>query len=166
MASPKVWKVIPALAISPKTTFFGLDKNSAHCFTIDQRLHPSFDDPEMGGRWGISAYNKQVPIRFVILGQEYPAELRLAIQDRSQARIREPDSLPERRVYLFQWPKFEETVAAIETAFPEAYKEVRSGNNKHSHRIVFHHLGDDVFLLRASTVGEEFDSTMMSRTDL
>ena len=166
MASPKVWRVIPALAITPKKTFFGLDKNSAHCFTIDQRLHSSFDDPEIGGRWGISVYNKQVPIRFLILGQQYSAELRLAIQDRTQTRVYEPSELPERRVYQFQWYKFEETIAAIKTAFPKAFNEVRSGNNKHSHRIVFHHLGDDVFLLRGSTVGHELDSTLLPRVGI
>jgi hypothetical protein len=162
MARPKVWAVIPALAISPNKTFFGLDKNAAHCFTIHQLLYPFFNDPEHGGRWGISSYNKQVQIRFVILDKEYPAELRLSVQDRSKVRVREPDSLPERTVYQFQWSKFEETVVAIKTAFPEAYKEVELKNSKHLHRIVFHHLGNDVFLLRASMVGEEFDSTMIS----
>lgn len=164
MPGTKVWSVIPALAISPKLTFFGLDKNSAHCFTIDQRLYPFFEDPEIGGRWGISNYNKQVSIRFMILEQEYNAELRLSIQDRSKTRVHDPEKLPERRVYQFQWAKFPETISAIKTSFNAAFEEVQSRNNNHSHRIVFHHLGDDVFLLRPSFVGEDFDSTMISRT--
>ena len=161
MASPKVWKVIPALAISPKLAFFGLDKNRAHCFSIDKRLHSYFEDPEIGGRWGISVYNKQVSIRFLILGSEYRAELRLVIQNRSKTRIHEPDDLPERTIYQFQWQKFEQTIAAIKTSFPESYEEVFSGNLKHQYRIVFHHLGDDVFLLRPSMISSDFDSTLI-----
>lgn len=166
MPSPHVWRVMPALSITPKKTFFGLDKGSAHCFTIDQRLHPFIEDPEMGGRWGISKYNKQVRIRFYIFGKIFPAELRLSVQDRSKTRIHSPGDLPSRTVYQFQWPKFEDTIAAIKTAFPDAYLEVKSGNNKHDHRIVFHHLGDDVFMPIPSSVDEEYNSTLIQRHEV
>jgi len=154
---------MPALSITPKITFFGLDKQSAHCFTIDQRLHHSFDDPEIGGWLGISPNRKQVPVRFLIRGREYPAELRLAIQDRSKPRIHEADDLPERRIYQFQWYKFDQTIAAIKDMFWDAYEQIVGGNKNHEHRIVFYHLGDNVFMLYPSKNGQEYSSTLMHR---
>ncbi|MDB2334084.1 hypothetical protein N9V30_03935 [Candidatus Poseidoniales archaeon] len=165
MATPKVWKVIPALAISPKKAFFGLDKNSAHCFTIDQRLHSFFDDPEIGGRWGIGPYNKQIRVNFEILGEIYPAELRLSVQNRTKTRLHAPDDLPKRRVYQFQWKKFEQTIVAIKSVFNEICNEVSEGNVNHSFRIVFYHLGNDIFMLRPSKDGMEYDETMIPRHD-
>lgn len=163
MASPKAWRVMPALSITPMTTFFGLDKGKAHCFTIDQRLHSSIEDPDIGGWLGISLNRRQVPITFFIEGKYYAAELRLAIQDRSRPRIHASEDLPERRIYQFQWSKFEQTITAIKNMFWEAYEEVSCRNKNHSYRIVFHHLGNNVFLLFSTDIDSEFASTLIHR---
>ena len=103
--------------------------------------------------------NKQVPVIFMIQGREYSAELRLANLDRSKTRTLSPDEHLERIVYQFQWAKFERTVAAIRDVFWDGYELVRKSESTDL-RIVFHHLGDNVFLLRRITRGEEFHATL------
>ena len=159
MAKPDVWWVLPSLAITPAKTFFGLDKNAAHCFTIDKRMYSGFETKSISNAFGISMQNKQVPVIFVIGGREYDAELRLANLNRTKTRTLSPDDQMERMLYQFQWAKFERTVAAIRDVFWAAYECVRD-NRKTDVRVVFHHLGNNVFLIRSILIGEEFKATL------
>ena len=159
MARPDVWWVLPSLAITPGKTFFGLDKNAAHCFTIDKRMYSGFETKSISKAFGISMENKQVPVIFLIGGKEYDAELRLANLDRSSTRFLAPGDLPERVVYQFQWPKFERTIAAIRDVFWSGYESVRDGSDTDI-RVVFHHLGNNVFMLRSVLRGGEFNATL------
>jgi hypothetical protein len=160
MTRPSVWAVIPSLAITPGKTFFGLDKQKAHCFTIDSRLHRFFEDPFFADVLGLSEYRKQTDIIFLIGERPFPAKLRRIDQDRSMTRTRKPDELPHRTIYQFQWSrgmakKSDDTIHAIREMFEYSYRQVLSGNNKHGERAVFHHIGDNVFLLRRSKDDED-----------
>ena len=160
MTRPSVWAVIPSLAITPGKTFFGLDKQKAHCFTIDSRLHRFFEDPFFADVLGLSEYRKQTDIIFLIGERPFPAKLRRIDQDRSMTRTRKPDELPHRTIYQFQWSrgmakKSDDTIHAIREMFEYSYRQVLSGDNKHGERAVFHHIGDNVFLLRRSKDDED-----------
>ena len=164
MARPSVWAVIPSLAITPARTFFGLDKQKAHCFTIDSRLHRFFEDPFFADVLGLNEYRKQTDVVFLIGERPFPAKLRRIDQDRSMPRTRKPEELPHRTIYQFQWSrvmanKSDDTIHAIREMFEYSYGQVLSGNNKHGERALFHHIGDNVFLLRRSNDKEDLLGT-------
>lgn len=147
----KAWGVIPSFSVSPKKAFLGLDKTRAHCFVVPKRLYPFLEDPSLSSFLETSEHRKQRRIRFIIAGLEYPAELRWVNQNREHTRKIKPDKLPKRKLYLFQWKKFDETIAAMREMLDEAHDLVSKGETKHEHRVEFHHLGDDLFLLRFTT---------------
>ena len=159
MGRPSVWAVIPSLAITPGKTFFGLDKQEAHCFTIDKRLHRFFEDPFFSGVLGLSEYRKQADVVFLIGERPFPAKLRRIDQDRSRTRTRKPGELPHRTVYQFQWNNSDDTIHAIREMFEHSYQQVLSGNNKHTERTVFHHVGENIFLIRKSEINSDLLGT-------
>ena len=149
MAKPSVWWVLPAFAITPKKTFFGLDKGSSHCFTLDKRLYGKLVEMVDSGAIDLSESSKTSPIVFLIGGQEFKAEIRRVDMDRTKTRSRRPEDLPSRVVYQFQWRPFQKTILAFRDFFLDAWLDVTEGVDSGG-RIEFHHLGNDRFLVRKS----------------
>ena len=38
MGNVEVWDTLPSFEIFPEKTFFGMDKNSSHCFTLPKQM--------------------------------------------------------------------------------------------------------------------------------
>ena len=156
MVRPAVWWVLPSLAITPGKTFFGLDKNAAHCFTIDKRLYDGIQGLIETDVLHVSENQKTWRCRFLIGNVEFQAEIRRIDMSPSKTN-------PDRRtVYQFQWAKFEGTRAVIRDRFSKAFNDVRD-DDQTDIRIVFHHLGDDMFLVRQSAHRIEWSKTEIQR---
>ena len=144
---PDVWWVVPAFSITPKSTFFGLDKSSAHCFTIDKRVYRALMTSQVQKAIPLSENKKQVSVLFQIGGRRFPAEIRLVNQNRAKPRKASAELYPPRVVFQFQWKKFPETVQAIHSLFADDIELMHEGHPA-SHRAVFNHLGGKEFLVR------------------
>ena len=140
--SAKTWDTLANFSVNPKLTFFGMDKNKAHCFTLPKAVYNDYIR-----YFGLREGKLQKKIFFEINGKIYPAMIRWARQDRSKTYKLRAKDLPERDVVQFQWMKHEMTVFAIKDNFREAYSDIEDVR-KTKHRINFYHLEKDVFLVR------------------
>jgi hypothetical protein len=145
MSSTKVWHPLPSFSASPKLTFFGQDKTKSHCFTL-----PKATNPDYISHFGLKTGFLQTKIVFDINGISYPAEIRLAIIDRSRPYKLNPEDLPKREVLLFQWKNFKETQKAMRENFNEAFNDAKIGSPNPNFILNFHHLSDEIFTVRIS----------------
>ena len=129
---PKVWDVFPPFRMWPGKTFFGLDKNRAHCFTVPARENTS----DYVQHFELSEGNLQTKIWFLIYGIEYPAEVRY---------IRQKSG---RDVIQFQWKKWPITQTTLREHLQQAYDSLRSEGEPPQQTAVIHHLGENLFLIR------------------
>jgi len=142
MVAAKSWNTLGNFSVNPKLTFFGMDKQKAHCFTLPKVLYDDYIR-----YFGLREGKLQKKIFFEMYGKMYPATVRWARQDRSKAYKLKPKDLPERDVVLFQWMKHDMTIFAIKDNFREGYEDVQK-DGKTKHIIKFYHLEKDVFLVR------------------
>ena len=143
MPKQRIWTPLTSFDMNPKITFFGLDKSSAHCFTL-----PKIVNKEYIEYFNLTESSLQKEIFFEINGQLYPAIVRWARLDRSKTYKLSPGELPVRDVLQFQWIKYKETQSVIREYLEKAYNAVKSGE-KTDLRVKFYHMELDIFLLRA-----------------
>jgi len=143
MGKVEVWDTLPSFRMWPKKTFFGLDKSNAHCFTLPKAVYDQYID-----FFALGAHRLQTEIKILINNQEFRAEIRLVIMDRSNPRKLEADDLPSRNVLQFQWKSSDETQTAIRNQLQTAYDLISSGNKNDQQSAVFHHAGGTVFILQ------------------
>ena len=130
MGRPQVWDTLPSFRMWPKKTFFGLDKNRAHCFVVPNELKEGCID-----LFDLGEGNLQSEIVFSFRGIDYPAEVRLA-------------RLKDRNVIFFQWPSFRQTYLMFRTALSESYSKVSSGGSNNEQSVDFIHCGGNEFIVR------------------
>tara|TARA_Y100000591_G_C21842083_1_gene706288 strand:+ start:263 stop:751 length:489 start_codon:yes stop_codon:yes gene_type:complete len=143
MGKVEVWDTLCSFRMWPKKTFFGLDKSKAHCFTLPKDTYQAYTD-----FFALSPRRLQTEIHFMINGQRFDAQIRLAVQNRTKVRKLEADSLPTRDVLQFQWKSFEETQIAIRNQLQTAYDLVNSGMKNDHQSVTFHHAGGLTFILQ------------------
>ncbi len=131
---PNTWSTLPSMEIYPKKTFFGLDKSTAHCFTL-----PKVVTEMMIDHFNLNSNHLQRSIVFVIDGRDYDAEIRLVIMDRSKPNKLEKEELPKRTVAQFQWKSYPETCKEIRLQLASSYNLIRKGEVNDSETIIFHH---------------------------
>jgi|GEM_PF-2009269 hypothetical protein len=124
----------------PGKTFFGLDRNKAHCFTLMGSLF--FDYCSV---FNLALDSKIVPIIFVINHKEYPSELRLVLQNRTRLRKLERSDLPMRELISVQWKKFGNTILALKELMPECYNDLLNGIANQQYSISFRYIGNNRF---------------------
>ena len=71
--------ILPSFSVVPKKTFLGFDKSQGHCFTMKKTLTKSFVE-----YFSITREDLQREIKLVSADGEYPAVLRLIVQDKSK----------------------------------------------------------------------------------
>ena len=134
MSRPVTWDTLPSIEVWPKKTFMGLDKNSAHCFTlpkeVTQRMIDHFD---------LTSENLQRSLVFVIDGVDFEAEIRLANMNRSKTRKRSPEEIPYRMIVQFQWKKFAETQDEFRLMLGDEYNSIVDGGTSSGCSVIFHH---------------------------
>ena len=130
MGKGEVWETLPSFRMWPKKTFFGLDKNNAHCFKVPKEL-----TEECISLYDLGAGNLQTEIIFSSGGIDYPAEIRLA-------------RLKLRNAIFFQWPKFNQTILLFRTSLGDSYTKTLEGEVNDSQSIDFFHAEGSMFILR------------------
>ena len=90
--------------VTPKKTFFGLDKGKSHCFTAPKEINEFAIKT-----FGLGEGHLQADIQFEIDGELYPATIRLVRINRSKPYKLKADDLESREVIQFQWKKFPST---------------------------------------------------------
>lgn len=94
--------------VTPKKTFFGLDKGKSHCFTAPKEINESAIKT-----FGLGEGHLQADIQFEIDGELYPATIRLVRINRSKPYKLKADDLESREVIQFQWKKYPRTQKKI-----------------------------------------------------
>ena len=144
------WPVLPSFSVKPSVTFFGLDKQKAHCFTVPREVGRAIGKADYGISWAKatdqffgSATGTKIPIALIINGEFCGAQLRQIHQD---GRI----------IHQFEWKdeKYESTRLAFRTGMVVAYESSLEAS-EHDSIAVFHHLGGHTFLVRFCKVGSE-----------
>ena len=94
-------------------------------------------------------HEKEFEMAVLINNQEFEAEIRLVIMDRSNPRKLEADDLPSRNVLQFQWKSSDETQTAIRNQLQTSYDLISSGSKNDQQSAVFHHAGGTAFILQS-----------------
>nr|AIF19789.1 hypothetical protein [uncultured marine group II/III euryarchaeote KM3_87_G01] len=145
MGQVEVWDTLPTFEMWPEKTFFGLDKNAAHCFTLPKQM-----TDKIIRFYGLREGKLQVPITFLIEGRRYPAIVRWARMDRRNPIKLKKEDLPKRDVVQFGWKSSEITVSAIRIALQDAFEQVSEGKKNTSQSAIFVHTKDDEFCIYTS----------------
>ena len=143
MGKVEVWESLPTFEMHPGKTFFGLDKNKSHCFTLPKQM----TDPIIRF-FGLREGKLQTDIEFVIDGFVYPATVRWARMDRRRPNKLEKHELPKRDTIQFQWKGSGLTVSAIRVVFQNAYSDVEKNSRQSSEIAIFTHLRGHQFIVQ------------------
>tara|TARA_B100001250_G_scaffold287253_1_gene249104 strand:- start:661 stop:1161 length:501 start_codon:yes stop_codon:yes gene_type:complete len=144
------WRVLSPFELRPKLTFFGLDKNESHCFTLRKGVTSEIMEDGMREILGFVGDELQTKVKLIIGGNEFPATLRMINQDRSRTRTRGPGELPMRLVHNISWKGEEDTIGEMRELNWKAYDSVKRGDLKHPWNVTFNHLGKGEFLVRSN----------------
>lgn len=143
MGKVEVWESLPTFEMHPGKTFFGLDKNQSHCFTLPKQM----TDPIIRF-FGLREGKLQTDIEFVIDGFVYPATVRWARMDRSRPNKLEKHELQKRDTIQFQWKGSDLTVSAIRIVFQNAYSDIEKNSRQPSEIAIFTHLRENQFIVQ------------------
>jgi len=143
MSKVEVWESLPTFEMHPGRTFFGLDKNKSHCFTLPKQM----TDPIIRF-FGLREGKLQTDIEFVIDGIVYPAMVRWVRMDRRRPNKLEEQELPKRDTIQFQWKGNNLTASAIRIVFQNAYSDVEKNSKQSSEIAIFAHLRGHQFILQ------------------
>ena len=138
-----IWDTLPSFRMWPKKTFFGLDQNNSHCFTLPKAVNEQFIQ-----HFALGERRLQREITFLINNDEYLAKIRLVRMDRRRPRVLQEGDLPQREVLQFQWKSFEDTQFEIREQLQVAYDSIVSGNNDRQ-CVIFHHAGSSAFIIQS-----------------
>jgi len=143
MGKVEVWESLPTFEMHPGKTFFGLDKNKSHCFTLPKQM----TDPIIRF-FGLREGKLQSDIEFVIDGFVYPATVRWARMDRRRPNKLEKHELPKRDTIQFQWKGNTLTVSAVRIVFQNAYSDVEKNSRQPSEVAICTHLRGHQFIVQ------------------
>jgi len=140
--------ILPAFSVVPKKTFLGLDKGSSHCFTVKKSLTNPFIE-----YFQLEPGSLQQEIRLVTEAGEFPATLRLIIQDKSKPnKVGINRYWKERLVLNIGWKGKEDTVAMMQTNLGSAINLVGRGLRNNRQEVSFEHLGHNRFYVTFQSV--------------
>ena len=136
-------EVLPSFLVTPKKTFFGLDKNKAHCFTIPVSAERKFIEFFSLGEGFL-----QRDVSLIIGEGEYPAIVRMVRINRSKPYKLSPESLQIRNKVQFDWRKEKVTQAVMRIELLRSFDQISSGKKNTTQKVLFSHVRDGVFRLR------------------
>lgn len=142
MGRPQVWDTLPSFRMWPKKTFFGLDKNRSHCFTLPKDVTKDYIR-----YFALDVGSLQREISFMINGSVCAAKIRLIRINRTKPYKLRKDELKQREVVQFQWPNEKLTITAFRNNLEDAIEQISSGQKNESSPITFHHKDESTFLV-------------------
>jgi len=135
--------ILPAFSVVPKKTFLGYDKSSGHCFTLKKSLTYPFIK-----YFKLEKGNLQQEIKLVTDEGEFPAILRLIIQDKSKPnKIGIKRNWKERMVLNIAWKGKDNTIAMMSENLDLAINLVGRGLRNNRQIVNFEHLGENRFYI-------------------
>tara|TARA_B100002051_G_C16707687_1_gene624771 strand:+ start:1381 stop:1815 length:435 start_codon:yes stop_codon:yes gene_type:complete len=135
--------ILPAFSVVPKKTFVGLDKGASHCFTVKKSLTNPFIE-----YFQLKPGNLQQEIIFVTEAGEFPATLRLIIQDKSKPnKIGIKRNWKNRRVLNISWKGKDSTTSMMQKNLSESINLIRIGARNNRQSVSFEHLGTNRFFI-------------------
>ena len=133
--------ILPAFSVIPKKTFLGLDKQSAHCFTLKKSITNQFMT-----FFNLKRGTLQQEIQLVTEEAEFPATLRLIIQDKSKPnKLGIERNWKERMVLNIAWKGKDNTVKMMQKNLLVAINLVERGLKNNRQEVNFEHLGGNRF---------------------
>ena len=142
MGKVEVWESLPTFELYPGRTFFGLDKNKSHCFTLPKKM-----TDHVIRFFGLREGKLQIEIEFMINGRTYPAMVRWARMDRRRPNKLDKHDLPKRDTIQFQWKGQDATIFSMRVAFQDAFTDVEINSKQSRVTAVFNHLRDNIFVV-------------------
>lgn len=140
--------ILSAFSVIPKKTFLGLDKNSSHCFTIKKSLTETFVQ-----FFNLQRGNLQQEIILVTEEGEFPALLRLIIQDKSKPNKKGITRKWKNRLVLnLSWNGRENTISMMQKNLESAINLVERGLKNNRQVVNFEHLGKNRFYISFSAM--------------
>ena len=140
--------ILPAFSVIPKKTFLGLDKQSAHCFTVKKSLTDPFII-----FFNLKRGNLQQDIQLVTKEGEFSATIRLIIQDKSKSnKIGVKRNWKERMVLNIFWKGKEDTIELMQQNLGTAINLVGRGLRNNRQEVSFEHLGENRFYVSFNAI--------------
>lgn len=138
--------LLPSFTVIPRKSFLGLDKSSAHCFTMRSALFSQYSE-----FFGLSILKKQVDLIFVDGSGEFPATIRFVNQNKSKPnKIGIQRDWPERHLLSVTWKGKGSTIRFFQQNLDRSVSEIKSGLRIGSQRVRFEHIGDIRFFVSFS----------------
>lgn len=133
--------ILPAFSVVPKKTFLGFDKSSGHCFTVKKSLTNPFIE-----YFNLEKGNLQQEIKLVTDEGEFPATLRLVIQDKSKPnKIGIKRNWKNRLVLSIGWKNRDKTVEMMHNNLSVSINLIGRGLKNNRQIVNFEHLGKNRF---------------------
>ena len=127
----------------PKKTFVGLDKGSSHCFTVKKSLTRPLIE-----YFQLEPGDLQQEIIFVTEAGEFPATLRLIIQDKSKPnKTGIKRNWKNRHVLNISWKGKDSTISMMQKNLSESINLIRIGARNNRQSVSFEHLGTNRFFI-------------------
>ena len=134
---------LPSFSVIPKKTFLGLDKSKGHCFTLRKAITPQYIEYFM-----LNEKNLQTQIVLVTDNGEFPALLRLIIQNKSKPiKSGIQRNWKNRLVLNISWKNKKETTLMFKEKLPAAHNLISRGLTNNKQVSGFEHLGENRFFV-------------------
>lgn len=141
-------EILPAFTVVPKKTFLGLDKSSGYCFTLRKATTQSYIN-----YFQLERGYLQQKIQLVTEKGEFPATLRLVIQDKSKPnKIGIKRSWKKRMVLSMGWKGNLDTVSMMQENLSLAFDLVERGLKNNRQLVNFEHLGGSRFYISFNSI--------------
>lgn len=134
-------EILSSFTVYPKKTYFGLDKSSGHCFTLRKAITPSVKN-----YFYLLPGNLQQGIVLVTENGEFPATLRLVIQNKSKPnKVGIQRKWKNREVLSMGWKNKPTTVSMMHRNLSTAFNLIERGLKNNRQCVNFEHLGGNRF---------------------
>ena len=129
-------------------TFLGLDKSSGHCFILKKAVyHPYIDF------FKLTAEDLQKEIILVTDTGEFPAMLRMIIQDKSKPnKLGIQRNWKNRKVLNIGWKGKSETISMFQSNLSVSINLVSSGLKNNRQSVEFEHLSENRFYVSFNSI--------------
>lgn len=140
--------ILPAFSVIPKKTFLGFDKSSSHCFTIKKSLTDLFIQ-----FFNLEKGNLQKGIKLVTEFGDFPATLRLIIQDKSKSnKIGIERKWKKRSVLNIGWKNKDDTIEMMHENLSTSISLIHRGLKNNREIVTFEHLGQNRFFISFNSI--------------
>jgi len=135
--------ILPSFSVIPAKTFLGLDRSKGYCFTVRKAVTPQYIE-----FFELNENNLQTNIIFVTEDAEFPALLRLVVQNKSRPnKVGIKRNWKNRLVLNISWKNKTTTTDMFRSNLSIAHNLVSKGLKNNRQISNFEHLGGNRFFV-------------------